>query len=178
MGSMINSDLASALVASLSEAAREPNQSSSDLCDSAGSYIRGGGRLFLAADGRRVALFGAVSAPNRVRGKGRGRTEGQLSLSPYGTAPSEMEPKTFDKPLFIFFPTKGKSAFRRANNEITEGLASGGALKCGEHCKALSYEVSRAYKRRFTASWRDKRSTRTARSSESGSGCGSPSGCI
>ena len=74
--------LTSALVASHSDAAREPNQSSSDLCDSAGSYIRGGGRLFLAADGRSVALFGAETAPNRARGKSRGRTEGQLSLTP------------------------------------------------------------------------------------------------
>ncbi|MCI5865801.1 MAG: hypothetical protein MR000_11280, partial [Cloacibacillus porcorum] len=70
----VNGDLASALVASLSEAAREPKYLIS--CDSAGSYISGGGRLFLAADGRRVALFGAETAPNRVRGKGRGRTEG------------------------------------------------------------------------------------------------------
>ncbi|MCC8057812.1 hypothetical protein, partial [Cloacibacillus sp.] len=54
------------------------------------------------------------------------------------------------KPQFTVFPTQKKSAFRRADNEITEGLASGGALKCGEHCQALSYEVSRAYKRRFT----------------------------
>ena len=53
------------------------------------------------------------------------------------------------KIVFIYL-IEDKSAFRRANNEITEGLASGGALKRGEHCKALSYEVSRAYKRRFT----------------------------
>ena len=79
MGETINSGLASALVASLSEAAREPKSLIS--CDSAGSYIRGVGRLLLAADGRSVALFGAETAPNRVRGKGRGRTEGQLSLS-------------------------------------------------------------------------------------------------
>ena len=59
---------------SLCEAAREPNQSSSDLCDSAGSYIRGVGRPFLAADGRSVALYGAESAPYRARGKSRGRT--------------------------------------------------------------------------------------------------------
>ena len=51
----------------------------------------GGGRLFLAADGRSVALFGAVSAPNRVRGKSRGRTEGQLSLSlGEKTSPSQL----------------------------------------------------------------------------------------
>ena len=61
-----------AFLASLSEAAREPKSLIS--CDSAGSYIRGVGRLLLAADGRSVALFGAVSAPNRVRGKSRGRT--------------------------------------------------------------------------------------------------------
>ena len=64
MGKEVNSDLAFdfALVASLSEG--------------------GVGRLFLAADGRSVALFGAVPAPKRARGKGRGRTEGQLSLTP------------------------------------------------------------------------------------------------
>ena len=68
---------------SLCEAAREPNQSSSDLCDSAGSYIRGGSAAcFLAADGRSVALYGAESAPYRARGESRGRTEGQLSLTP------------------------------------------------------------------------------------------------
>ena len=53
------------------------------------------------------------------------------------------------KPLFTSFPTQRKSAFRSANNEMTGGLASGGALKCGEHCQAPSHEVSRAYKRRF-----------------------------
>ena len=53
------------------------------------------------------------------------------------------------KPLFTSFPTQRKSAFRSANNEMTGSLASGGALKCGEHCQAPSHEVSRAYKRRF-----------------------------
>ena len=39
------------------------------------SLSEGGvGRLLLAADGRSVALFGAVSAPNRARGESRGRT--------------------------------------------------------------------------------------------------------
>ena len=99
--------LTSALVASHSDAAREPNQSSSDLCDSAGSYIRGGGRLFLAADGRRVALFGAETAPNRARGKSRGRTEDQLSLSPYGTAPSGMEPKSLINRYLSLLPPEG-----------------------------------------------------------------------
>ncbi|MDD7649931.1 hypothetical protein, partial [Cloacibacillus porcorum] len=80
-GEKINSDLAFdfALKGALCEAAREPKSLIS--CDSAGSYIRGVGRLLLAADGRSVALFGAVSAPNRARGKSRGRTKGQLSLS-------------------------------------------------------------------------------------------------
>ena len=54
------------------------------------------------------------------------------------------------KRQFTAFPTRRKSAFRSANNEMTGGLASGGALKCGEHCQAPSHEVSRAYKRRFT----------------------------
>ena len=54
MRKTVNCDLASALVASLSEG--------------------GVGRLFLAADGRSVTLFGAVPAPNRTRGKSRGRT--------------------------------------------------------------------------------------------------------
>ena len=36
------------------------------------------------------------------------------------------------KPLFTSFPTQRKSAFRSANNEMTGGLASGGALKCGD----------------------------------------------
>ena len=56
MGKEVNSELAFdfALVASLSEG--------------------GVGRLFLAADGRSVALFGAETAPNRARGKSRGRT--------------------------------------------------------------------------------------------------------
>ena len=141
--------LTSALVASHSDAAREPNQSSSDLCDSAGSYIRGGGRLFLAADGRRVALFGAETAPNRVRGKGRGRTEGQFSLSPYGTAPSEMEPKTFDKPLFIFFPTKGKSLFtvfptrRKSVLQNSYNSRKIGAKKCRRLNKPVSEYRSR-----------------------------------
>ena len=72
MRETINSGLASALVASLSEAAREPKSLIS--CDSAGSYIRGVGRLLLAADGRSAALFGAGSAPNRARGKSRRRT--------------------------------------------------------------------------------------------------------
>ncbi|WP_288335509.1 hypothetical protein, partial [uncultured Cloacibacillus sp.] len=53
------------------------------------------------------------------------------------------------KPLFTSFPTQRKSAFRSANNEMTGSLASGGALKCGEHCQTPSHEVSRAYKRRF-----------------------------
>ena len=125
----VNSDLASALVASLSEG--------------------GGGRLFLAADGRRVALFGAVSAPNRVRDKGRGRTEGQLSLSPYGTAPSEMEPKTFDKPLFIFFPTKAKSLFtvfptrRKSVLQNSYNSRKIGAKKCRRLNKPASEYRSR-----------------------------------
>ena len=39
------------------------------------SLSEGGvGRLLLAADGRSVALFGAETAPNRARGKSRGRT--------------------------------------------------------------------------------------------------------
>ena len=54
------------------------------------------------------------------------------------------------KSQFIVPSQSSKSAFRRANNEITEGLPSGGALVCGEHWQALGYEVSRAYKRRFT----------------------------
>ena len=37
-----------ALKGALCEAAREPNQSSSDLCDSAGSYIRAGSAMFFA----------------------------------------------------------------------------------------------------------------------------------
>ena len=53
------------------------------------------------------------------------------------------------KSLFISFPTRRKSAFRSANNEMIGGLVSGGALKCGEHYQAPSHEVSRAYKRRF-----------------------------
>ncbi len=57
------------------------------------------------------------------------------------------------KSQFIFSPQSRKSAFRSANNEITEGLPSGGALMCGEHWQALGYEVSRAYKRRFTPCW-------------------------
>ena len=69
-------------------------------------------------------------------------------------APSEREPKVLDKSLFIFSLQSRKSAFRRANNEITEGLPSGGALVCGEHWQALGYEVSRAYKRRFTPIYR------------------------
>ena len=69
----INCDLAfdSTLVASLSEG--------------------GVGRLFWAADGRSVALFGAETAPNRARGKSRERTEGQLSLSlGEKTSPSQL----------------------------------------------------------------------------------------
>ena len=47
------------------------------------SLSEGGvGRPFLAADGRSVALYGAESAPYRARGESRGRTEGQLSLTP------------------------------------------------------------------------------------------------
>ena len=57
------------------------------------SLSEGGvGRLLLAADGRSVALFGAETAPNRVRGKGRGRTEGQLSLSLGGKTPPSQLP--------------------------------------------------------------------------------------
>ena len=41
-------------------------------CDSAGNYIRGVGRLFLAADGRSVALFGAVPATYRAAAKAAG----------------------------------------------------------------------------------------------------------
>ena len=63
-GKEVNSDLSFdfALIASLSEG--------------------GVGRLFLAANGRSVALYGAETAPYRARGKSRGRTEGQLSLTP------------------------------------------------------------------------------------------------
>jgi len=67
------------------------------------SLSEGGvGRLFLAADGRSVALYGAVPAPYRARGRSRGRTEGQLSLS-LGEkiaepAPSQRAPKTCAKP--------------------------------------------------------------------------------
>ncbi|WP_273309396.1 hypothetical protein, partial [Cloacibacillus porcorum] len=70
-GEKINSGSASdfAFTASLCEAAREPKSLIS--CDSAGSYIRGVGRLLLAADGRSVALFGAETAQNRARGKSR-----------------------------------------------------------------------------------------------------------
>lgn len=62
-----------------------------------------------------------------------------IALSGLRDSVHPREPKVLDK-----------SAFRRANNEITEGLPSGGALVCGEHWQALGYEVSRAYKRRFT----------------------------
>ena len=84
IGETINSGLASTvqginnalsfdftLKGALCEAAREPKSLIS--CDSAGSYIRGVGRLFLAADGRSVALYGAVTAPYRARGESRGR---------------------------------------------------------------------------------------------------------
>ena len=56
------------------------------------SLFEGGvGRLLLAADGRSVALFGAETAPNRARGKSRGRTKGQLSLSlGEKTSPSQL----------------------------------------------------------------------------------------
>ena len=72
-GEKINSGSASdfAFTASLCEAAREPKSLIS--CDSAGSYIRGGSPPLLRRDGRRVALFGAVPAPNRASGKSRGR---------------------------------------------------------------------------------------------------------
>ena len=69
---------------SLCEAAREPNQSSSDLCDSAGSYIRAGS-----------AMFFAEPAPSHEQ-----------------RAPLRAKPK--DKSLFISFPTRKKSAFIRA----------------------------------------------------------------
>ena len=42
----------------------------------------GGSPPLLRRDGRSVALYGAESAPYRARGKSRGRTEGQLSLTP------------------------------------------------------------------------------------------------
>ena len=71
MGKEINYDLSFSLVASLSEG--------------------GVGRLFFAADGRSVALYGAVAVPYRARGESRGRTEGQLSLSLGGkTSPSQL----------------------------------------------------------------------------------------
>ena len=79
VGKEINSGLAFdfALLASLSEAAREPNQSSSDLCDSAGSYIRAGSAMFFAeTEGEltlcspaafAAALYVAGTAPNRAK---------------------------------------------------------------------------------------------------------------
>ncbi|MGN0882579.1 hypothetical protein, partial [Cloacibacillus porcorum] len=52
VGKAVNYDLAFdfALKGALCEAAREPNQSSSDLCDSAGSYIRAGSAVFFRRD--------------------------------------------------------------------------------------------------------------------------------
>ncbi|WP_270471501.1 hypothetical protein, partial [Cloacibacillus porcorum] len=46
-GKSVNCGL-SKIFGALCEAAREPNQSSSDLCDSAGSYIRAGSAMFFA----------------------------------------------------------------------------------------------------------------------------------
>ena len=74
---------------------------------------------------------------------------GALIWLPDASERKAIRAKPKAKSLFMFYHIEDKSAFRRANNEITEGLASGGALKCGEYCQALGYEVSRAYKRRF-----------------------------
>ncbi|MCC8056726.1 hypothetical protein [Cloacibacillus sp.] len=88
----------------------------------------------------------ALQSPYEQYGSG---TQGPAYLA-YGTSSRRFSFwLEIDKSLFMFYHIEDKSAFRRVNNEITEGLASGGALKCGEHCQALGYEVSRAYKRRF-----------------------------
>ncbi|WP_455759675.1 hypothetical protein, partial [Cloacibacillus evryensis] len=64
----------SAFKASLAEAAREPNQSFSDLCDSAGSYTRGGpARDFAPGRKECCAVWRMFSAPCRARGDSRGK---------------------------------------------------------------------------------------------------------
>ncbi len=68
----INSNLS--FKASLAEAAREPNQSFSDLCDSAGSYTRGGpARDFAPCRKECCTVRSMFSAPRSARGGSRGR---------------------------------------------------------------------------------------------------------
>ena len=59
-GKSVNCGLAQVFGA-LCEAAREPNQSSSDLCDSAGSYIRAGSAMFFAETEGELTLGSAAA---------------------------------------------------------------------------------------------------------------------
>ena len=101
MGKEVNSDLSFdfALKGALCEAAREPNQIPSDLCDSAGSYIRGVGRLFLAADGRSVALYGA--------GEHKGNSPSVSAKNIAEPAPSQRVPKSLVNRYLSLFPPEG-----------------------------------------------------------------------
>ena len=59
-GKSVNCGL-SKIFGALCEAAREPNQSSSDLCDSAGSYIRAGSAMFFAEPEGELTLGSAAA---------------------------------------------------------------------------------------------------------------------
>ena len=82
---MINSGLAFdfALKGALCEAAREPNQSSSDLCDSAGSYIRAGSAMFFAETEGELTLGSAAAfAADSVWRGNRAKQSNTPSVSP------------------------------------------------------------------------------------------------
>ena len=85
MGKEINSDLAFdfAFKGALCEAAREPNQSSSDLCDSAGSYIRAGSAMFFAeTEGELTLGSPAAFAAGSVWRGSRAKQSNTPSVSP------------------------------------------------------------------------------------------------
>ena len=131
-------------------------------CDSAGSYIRAGSAMFFAETEGELTLGSSTAFAAGFVWRGfRTKQSNTPSVSPQKRRRStflreegfKKTPFIIDrvkaKQQFICFPTRRKSAFRSANNEMTGGLVSGGALKCGEHYQAPSHEVSRAYKRRF-----------------------------
>mgnify|MGYP007062468444 CR=1 FL=1 len=131
-----------ALTASLSEAAREPNQSSSDLCDSAGSYIRAGSAMFFAETEGELTLgspaaFAAGSVWRGFRAKQSNTpsvsrqkqaadtsdvTTSRIARNQRFRLPGRLTEGAFKgkvkrkaKSLFTAFPIRRKSAFRSAS---------------------------------------------------------------
>ena len=111
-----------ALKGALCEAAREPNQSSSDLCDSAGSYIRARSAMFFAETEGELTLGSSTAFAAGFVWRGfstkqsntpsvRRQTQAaDTSLKEGGCKKKSpfIIDRAKDKPLFIISPIEGK----------------------------------------------------------------------